>query len=224
MALLPGNPIQQRVRDLISEHREAGWDKAWQENVTPWDAGQPQPALRQLVESKILDLPTSGRALIPGCGRGYDAMLIATNLGLDTLAVDISPTAVAAAKAAVEGSNLPSSVKVTIELDDFFALASSAPKQFDLVYDYTFFVAILPSQRDDWGRTMSSIVKPGGYLITLVFPIDPPQEVGPPFYVRPEHYVGPLGAGWEKVYDEAPEVSLGSHAGRERMIVWKRLL
>lgn len=70
---------------------------------------------------------------------------------------------------------------------------------------------------------MSKLVKPGGYLITLVFPIDPPQDVGPPFFVRPEHYVGPLGEGWEKVIDKVPERSSETHVNRERLVVWKKL-
>jgi methyl halide transferase len=86
----------------------------------------------------------------------------------------------------------------------------------------SFFVAILPSMRKDWGQKIASLIKPGGYLVTLVFPIDPPQDHGPPFFVRPEHYVEVLGDGWTKVLDKVPERSSESHVNRERMIVWKR--
>lgn len=86
-----------------------------------------------------------------------------------------------------------------------------------------FFVAIPPSKRADWGRQMNALVKPGGFLITLIYPIDPPQKDGPPFFVRPEHYLEPLGPSWEKVVDKVPEVSLDSHVGRERLVVWKKL-
>ncbi|KAL6300989.1 S-adenosyl-L-methionine-dependent methyltransferase [Sparassis latifolia] len=221
MALEPRIQMQQ-LRQLIAENHEDGWDKAWQENVTPWDIGKPQLALQKFIESKALELPMAGKALVPGCGRGYDAIFIATSLGLDTLAIDISPTAVEAANALVKSSNLPPTVKVAMELGDFFACGSAGQK-FDLVYDYTFFVAILPSQRNEWAKTMSAIVESGGYLITLVFPLDPPSDTGPPFYVRPEHYAEALGAGWDKVYDEVPETELESRVGRERMIVWKKL-
>lgn len=77
--------------------------------------------------------------------------------------------------------------------------------------------------RPDWGRQMASLIKPGGYLITLVYPIDPPVETGPPFFVRPEHYVEVLGSGWEKVLDKIPERSLSHHINRERLVVWKRV-
>ena len=38
------------------------------QGVTPWDAGGVQPSLIEVVEQSGLSLPTSGRALVPGCG------------------------------------------------------------------------------------------------------------------------------------------------------------
>ena len=72
---------------------------------------------------------------------------------------------------------------------------------------------------------MSRLLKPGGYLITLAFPLAPePYEGGPPHYTKPEHYVEALGEGWEKVLDKVPEHSLDErHAGRERIIVYRKL-
>lgn len=40
-----------------------------QKDVTPWDAGTLQPPLKELIESKRVPLPTTGRALVPGCGK-----------------------------------------------------------------------------------------------------------------------------------------------------------
>ena len=47
--------------------------------------------------SRLILLCTRRRAIVPGCGRGYDAAYFA-RLGLETWGVDISPTAVDAAK------------------------------------------------------------------------------------------------------------------------------
>jgi hypothetical protein len=69
---------------------------------------------------------------------------------------------------------------------------------------------------------MVELVKPGGYLITLIFPIDPKIDVGPPFYVRPEHYDEPLCSKFDKVVDRIPETSVEGHKGRERLVVWRR--
>lgn len=87
-----------------------------------------------------------------------------------------------------------------------------------------FFVAIPPALRSRWGKHVSALLKPGGYLITLVFPLNlSADEDGPPFFVKPEHYVDVLGDGWEKVLDKIPENSIPQHVGRERLVVYRRL-
>lgn len=87
----------------------------------------------------------------------------------------------------------------------------------------SFFVAIPPEMRPAWGKQMAKLIKPGGYLISLVYPMDPPVDYGPPYYVRPNYVLEILGEGWEKLIDEVPENSLETHKGRERLLVLKRL-
>ncbi|TBU33212.1 thiol methyltransferase 1 [Dichomitus squalens] len=205
------------IREIIKTRQQDGWDEAWQKDVTPWDAGQLQPPLKELIESKRLPLPTTGRALVPGCGKGYDAICIAEGLGIETIGTDISETALKQAEDYTRSTGTTANVRY--EVADFFAMK----EQYDLVYDYTFFVAILPPRRPEWGRKMAEIVKPGGYLICLVFPILDPTDTGPPFFVRPEHYDEVLGDGWEKVLDEVPKISMESHVGKERIVVRRRL-
>ena len=87
-----------------------------------------------------------------------------------------------------------------------------------------FFVAIPPARRVEWAAQMKKLVKRGGYLITLIFPILEHTETGPPFFVRPEHYDEVLGfEGWEKVLDKLPECSLPTHVNKERLVVRRRL-
>jgi hypothetical protein len=68
---------------------------------------------------------------------------------------------------------------------------------------------------------MNKIVKPGGYLVTLVFPMDEVRSDGVP--VHPDQLHGLLGDAWEVVLDEVPKNSIPSHVGRERMIVRRKL-
>jgi len=70
---------------------------------------------------------------------------------------------------------------------------------------------------------MGRLLKPGGYLITLIFPIDPEEDGGPPYFVRIEHYVDVLGENFVKVLDKVPEISKETHVGRERVAVWQRV-
>lgn len=68
------------------------------QKVTPWDKNGPQPALVELLETEASRqlLPTQGTALVPGCGTGYDVVLLARQ-GLVVTGLDISETAKAAA-------------------------------------------------------------------------------------------------------------------------------
>ena len=87
--------------------------------------------------------------------QGYDAIFIASTLGLDTLGVDLSTTAIQSAhryyfspiKRKTEftpGSSLLASSpdvfprKVTFQEVDFFSLSVPEEEKFDLVYDYTY--------------------------------------------------------------------------------------
>lgn len=108
----------QKLRKLFASsdvpNDAKAWDQAWIDSTTPWDSNRPQPALVELLngghdaDAKVADLngdlvPVSsvipkgtGTAVVPGCGRGYDAKVFAER-GLTSHGVDISSNAVAAA-------------------------------------------------------------------------------------------------------------------------------
>src|SRR3954471_2510935 len=64
--------------------------------VVPWDRGGPHPVLVAWAREHAVD-GTRRRALVVGAGLGGDAEHAAA-LGFDTVAFDISPTAVAGAR------------------------------------------------------------------------------------------------------------------------------
>jgi len=217
------NEKVQRLRSLLATDQSVGWIEAWQEGVTPWDQGTPQPALTEILKSGEVNFPTSGKALVPGCGRGYDAIHIATQLGLETLGVDLSPLAVEKANADLNShSAIVPAVNVSFKTTDFFTFSLPDDELFDLVYDYTFFCAIPPSLRAAWGHQMSSLTKPGAFLVTLVFPLDGAREGGPPYSVNVGLYRDCLGPEWDVVVDRAPDNGSEAHRGRERIVVWKK--
>ncbi|TFK67583.1 S-adenosyl-L-methionine-dependent methyltransferase [Pluteus cervinus] len=212
------------VRDVVKSDDPSTWDECWKINLTPWDVGQSQPPLQDVVECGEIPFPTQGRILVPGCGRGYDVIYLATKLNSNAFGLDISETAHQAAKTHLASvGELPEGSSVTYKIQDFFEFRVAESERFDLVYDYTFFVAIPPPKRPQWGEQMAALIKPGGYLITLVYPIDPPVSHGPPWFLRPDHYDGPLGSNFVKVLDKVPENSLPSHVGRDHIMVWKRV-
>ncbi len=112
---------------------------------------------------------------------------------------------------------------------DFFTFNSEdREKGFDLGFDYTFLCAMLPSMRAEWSVSWHRILKKGGLLVTLIFPVDQDMErVGPPWPVNPELYKDLLLKNGqfelrslEKIPDEQ---SHQGRAGREYIAVWERL-
>ena len=62
---------------------------------------------------------------------------------------------------------------------------------FDLIFDYTFFCALPPALRPDWGRQIARLLCPqNGRLLTFIYPIVPgaPREEGPPYPVTLDDY------------------------------------
>ncbi|GAA6019180.1 hypothetical protein JCM11491_001406 [Sporobolomyces phaffii] len=223
-----------RLRELLASDPTGGasatgaWDEAWRNDVTPWDSKlkDVQPSLRELVDDRWHDVPlewaalaaNQGRALVAGCGRGYDATYFATK-GIDALGIDLSQTAVDAARRHLATlSGAPTNVE--FRAADFFQFEFDRP--FSLAYDFTFFCAIPPGSRQRWGERYAELIRPGGALITLEYPLDGDREGGPPFSVSEEAYDRVLSPSFEKVYSEVPTKQSPGHEGRERIVVWKR--
>ncbi|GAA6052418.1 hypothetical protein JCM3770_000232 [Rhodotorula araucariae] len=222
-----------KVRELLGrdptggQSAEGGWDQAWKAKATPWDAGDVQPAFRELLDERWEAVGVSlaslrdGKALVAGCGRGCDAAFIAAH-GIETLGIDLSPTAVQIARDHLAAqSNTPKNI--TFEAADFFAFPLPDGKPFALAYDYTFFCALPPSWRTKWGARYAEVVRPGGILICLAFPLDGNREGGPPYSVSEAAYDVALGDNFEKIYSRHPDkMADGRERGRDKMLVFKR--
>ncbi|KAI9218239.1 S-adenosyl-L-methionine-dependent methyltransferase [Blastocladiella britannica] len=188
-----------------------------QQIVTPWDKGEIAPALASLLaQSRI----PNGRVLVPGCGRGCDVLALGTP-DRKAYGIDISPTA-------------HPNPQAKFVLADFFAFtnadlepstgsATSGVPQFDALYDYTFMCALPPSMRSDWAARVAALVRPGGTLVTLMYPIDAsrPLDEGPPFPVNPDVYRGLLADKFEEVEVSKCE-SFAARKGLEMVGVWTR--
>ena len=74
----------------VSERVHPRWKDIWEtETIPKFDKQSPSPALVKLLEEGKVPL---GRALIPGCGRGYDVALLASP-NRHALGIDIVDTA-----------------------------------------------------------------------------------------------------------------------------------
>lgn len=127
----------------------------------------PSPAL----EEALWRIPKRGRALVPGCGYGYDARLLADH-GWEVVGIDFSPAAVAEAQSRSGGP------RVEYETVDFLALPEKFTEAFDLIWEHTCFCAIPPQRRQDYVRSARRALKAGGKFLGVFFletgPSDPP--------------------------------------------------
>lgn len=163
-----------------TEARDQGarWDDLWKEgDFLPWDKGFPNPALRELLTTHVFPNPKKDltkeerpmvpapvdretkrrkRALVPGCGKGYDVVLLAS-YGYDAWGLEVSTNAIEAAKKWVKEiednefrkyETIDDDVgrgSVNFLLGDFFKddWLKEIGGEFDLIYDYT--VRLYPS-------------------------------------------------------------------------------
>ena len=182
-----------------------------------FDAMKPCPLLEAYIkEGKV----PAGKALVPGCGRGYDVIALAAETR-EALGIDIVEAAITAAKEFKDeyASKLDSEAKLILNANANFQVASffNLDDKFDFIYDYTFFCALDPSVRQEWAEKMYSLIKPGGELLTLIFPMvkDESYKRGPPFKVTLALYKDLLVlAGFEclELRELPPELS---HEGRD---------
>lgn len=140
----------QDMRTLLgSTGNQVGWDQAWQKGLTPWETmlgNVAQPSLRwacEQDEKAMALIPQTGRALVPGCGRGQDVAYLAER-GLSTIGLDISPTAVQAARTWLnsQGQELEWQERASVECVDYFDLSKGPGSDaklsgIDMIYDYT---------------------------------------------------------------------------------------
>lgn len=202
------------------------WEDAWREGRTGWDAGAPAPALVELLASGLPGAPAAGqRALVPGCGAGWDVFALA-EAGVIAQGAELAPTAAARFEALRAARGLDATA-ASIVIADFFTDALVGP--YDMIWDYTFLCAIDPGLRGAWAAQMAALLPAGGMLWALVFPVDiqdssasTSADPGPPFRLHPDVVRGLLGAAFEEVWCAPPAASHPGRAGREWLMGWRR--
>jgi SAM-dependent methyltransferase len=151
MTALPEADRERLRQHFLSGNTPDRWEKLWQNSFMPWDRGAPNPALLDIINNhKDLFGTSEGsggtkkRALVPGCGRGYDVMLLAS-FGYDAVGVDGSETAIKAAETLPQEHmdkyplqpGVQERGKVAYVLGDFFSKSWEGTGGFDIIYDYT---------------------------------------------------------------------------------------
>jgi len=189
------------------------WDGLYAMGGDGWELGQPAPALVDFVEQTP---PPRGRVAVLGCGRGHDARFLAAR-GYEVVGYDFSGAAVTAARALAQRDG----VTVEFEQRDIFTLGREAAHAFDGVWEYTCYCAIDPARRPEYVRTVSAIVRPGGWLLACFFPLRT-LTAGPPFPVSRAEVRRRFAASFRLERAQAPLRSVRARQGREWLVFARR--
>lgn len=154
------------------EHQLPQWEEFYQANqleTMAWFNPELDEDLKRALDE--LDLK-SGAALDLGTGPGTQAVHLARR-GFTVTATDISAAALqqAQARAGEQGQ------AITWVQDD--VLDTRLDGQFDLIFDRGCFHVLPPEQRPEYVKTVSKLLRPGGYLCLKCMSRLQPGEVGP---------------------------------------------
>jgi SAM-dependent methyltransferase len=154
------DPRERLRQHFLETNSPQKWDELWKEGFLPWDRGTPNPALIDVLETKkdilgdsmVVDKGGKKRrkkALVPGCGKGYDVYLFAA-FGYDAYGLDGSKHALEACEAFRGEADTKEEYKVRNEesgkgevkflYGDFFSHdweKEAGGAGFDVIYDYT---------------------------------------------------------------------------------------
>lgn len=144
------------------------WDQRFEQQTTPWDLGEPHPA----IDPTLLQLKLQKSRFVNfGCGLGHDAHFIAKK-GHLVQAIDFSPVAIENAQ-----KLYPKPAHLQWRVDDVFNLKE--PVKADVIFEHTLFCAIPPARRKDLVRVWKQSLEDRGYLLGIFFVN--PKRYGPPY-------------------------------------------
>tara|TARA_B100000965_G_scaffold377161_1_gene371015 strand:+ start:524 stop:1171 length:648 start_codon:yes stop_codon:yes gene_type:complete len=190
------------------------WEDLYQTDDDKWDLKDSTPIFKKLANELSL-----GDLCIIGCGRGYDAIEFAKK-GFKVTAIDFAPYAISSL---MEMSKIED-VDLKIIQKNIFDLLPDFFNSFDYVIEQTCFCAIHPSRRKDYEIIVRGILKTGGHLVGLWFPLDKDlAEEGPPYGTSIDEVKSTFDSGWEITKEEFSEYSIKPRKGREKLVVFKKV-
>lgn len=174
------DPDEDAIR-LAGESLAAGDPLGWFERlyaesasgeaIVPWDSRAPHPLLSEWAEAHA---DGKGRALVVGAGLGDDAEHLA-GLGYDTVAFDVSESAVRLARERFPGS------RVRYEVADLLRPPEEWRRAYDLVVEIMTVQALPEPLHAAATEAVAGFVGPGGTLLVIATG----REEGGPVFAPP---------------------------------------
>jgi thiopurine S-methyltransferase len=155
------------------------WDQRYLDGTDRWELGAPAPPLARFLKKQAQAPQPPGRVLVPGCGRGHEAALLAS-LGFEVVGLDFSVEAVREARR-LHGERAGRLTWVQADLLDAEALdaAGLGSASCDGVLEHTCYCAIDPALRQAYRSTVARLLQPEGWLLGLFWCHGRPG--GPPY-------------------------------------------
>ncbi len=148
------------------------WDEVYASGQDAWEMQKPSPVLVEQWK-KTHELISSGASvLVPGAGRGHDAIFLAEN-NLKVTALDFSK------EAQNEFAKKYPASSVRYLSDDIFRHLEQNPQVYDAIFEHTIYCAIDPARREEYIDKVKMALKPQGLWFGIHFMHT--NEGGPPF-------------------------------------------
>ena len=196
------------------------WDTVYGADAPPpWDIGRPQPVFLRLADSGVL----RGHLLDAGCGTGENTLMAAAH-GADAMGADLSPTAIARARAKAAERGLDARFEVADALD-----LGQLGMTFDTVIDSGLFHVFDDEDRPRYVASLASVLRSGGTCYLMCFS-DLQEGTFGPRRVRKDEIVSAFSGGWivagiapEEFEVNAGPVTAGGRAARAWLATIRRL-
>ncbi|WP_330254322.1 class I SAM-dependent methyltransferase [Nocardia sp. NBC_00565] len=161
------------------------WNSVYDDGSAPWVIGEPQPAVLELIEQGWI----RGAVLDVGCGAGEHTIRL-TELGYDVLGVDLSPSAIAYARANAERRG------VAARFEEADALKLGEEPRYRTILDSALFHVFAHDNGDptDYVSSLHKVLEPGG-LVHILALSDAEPGFGP--RISRTAISDAFGAGWE---------------------------
>lgn len=155
---------------------EQYWTHKYEQGNTGWDIGDVSTPIKEFID-QLTD--RSIQILIPGAGNAHEAEYLWRKGFLDTTIVDLSEKPLEAFQ-----KRIPDFPSRQLIQADFFEHNT----KYDLIIEQTFFCALEPRLRQRYLKKMSTLLKPTGRLVGLLFNI-PLFADHPPFGGHKSEYL-----------------------------------
>jgi SAM-dependent methyltransferase len=181
------------------------WEERYRAHDTGWDIGGISTPLKAYADSLTV---RDQKILIPGAGNGHEAIYLHQKGFKQVYVLDWSSSAL---------NNIlqrcPDFPKTHLICSDFFQHEG----QYDLILEQTFFCALTPKLRPNYATHMSTLLRPGGRLVGLLFDAPLNKDV-PPFGGSKQEYLEYFRPYFAiDIFDMAYN-SIPQRAGRELFI------